>query len=227
MVVGPPFESPVSLGRCALVADDDASMGDVLRTVLTGAGYTVLLAATGREALSLAANLDAVVAIIDLAMPDGDGLETCLGLRKIPRWRNVPILVLSHYHTEKALRAALRAGANGFVCKPYQQSFCSTSQATWRSRPPRTPDRPNLRCPIHGGNRSQLPPARRRRPGNMLHLTSSGPYRMCTEGWMTNPVVVARINLSSGTTDGAESWWACAMRKRGRSSIRRLMTQHT
>ena len=118
MVVGPPFESPVSLGRCALVADDDASMRDVLRTVLTGAGYTVLLAATGREALSLAANLDAVVAIIDLAMPDGDGLETCLGLRKIPRWRNVPILVLSHYHTEKALRAALRAGANGFVCKP-------------------------------------------------------------------------------------------------------------
>jgi CheY-like chemotaxis protein len=103
MVVGPPFESPVSLGRCALVADDDASMRDVLRTVLTGAGYTVLLAATGREALSLAANLDAVVAIIDLAMPDGDGLETCLGLRKIPRWRNVPILVLSHYHTEKAL----------------------------------------------------------------------------------------------------------------------------
>ncbi len=119
MVVGPPFENPVSLGRCALVADDDASMRDVLRTVLTGAGYTVLLAATGREALSLAANLDAVVAIIDLAMPDGDGRETCLGLRNIPRWRNVPILVLSHYHTEKALKAALRAGANGFVCKPF------------------------------------------------------------------------------------------------------------
>jgi CheY-like chemotaxis protein len=94
-------------------------MRDVLRTLLTGAGYAVLLAATGREALALAENLDASVAIVDLAMPDGDGVQTCVALRTLPRWRDVPIVVLTHYHTTKALQATRRAGASGFVAKPF------------------------------------------------------------------------------------------------------------
>jgi CheY-like chemotaxis protein/HPt (histidine-containing phosphotransfer) domain-containing protein len=104
--------------KCALVADDDATMRDILYSLLTAAGYTVLLAASGREALTLAASYDASVAIIDLAMRDGNGLQACAALRGIPKWHNVPIIILTHYPIGKALKAALRAGASGFLCKP-------------------------------------------------------------------------------------------------------------
>ena len=94
-------------------------MRDVLRSLLNGAGYTVLPAASGREALSLAANLDALLAIVDLDMPDGNGLQTCAALRQMPNWLDVPILVLTHHNTDKALNAARSAGASGFVGKPF------------------------------------------------------------------------------------------------------------
>jgi CheY-like chemotaxis protein len=106
------------IGQCALVADDDPIMRDILYSLLTGVGYTVLLAISGREALRLASNLDASIAFIDLAMPDGNGLQTCAALRTLPKWRTVPIIVLTHFAIDKALKAALHAGASGFVCKP-------------------------------------------------------------------------------------------------------------
>jgi CheY-like chemotaxis protein len=117
-----PPDRQQSLGRCALVVDDDATIRDILRTLLTGAGFTVLLAASGREALSIAPNLDASVAILDLAMADGNGLQTCAALRKMSMWRDIPIFILTHHHTGKALNAALRAGATGFMCKPFVPS---------------------------------------------------------------------------------------------------------
>jgi len=94
-------------------------MRDVLRSLLNEAGYMVISAAGGEEALNLAAHLDVAVAILDLAMPNGDGLYTCRALRRMEAWRNVPILILTNHHTDKALRAARRAGAAGFVCKPF------------------------------------------------------------------------------------------------------------
>ena len=119
VVPKPREDRPASVGRCVLVADDDATMRDVLRCLLTDAGYTVLLAATGREAVNLASNLEASLAIVDLAMPDGNGLQTCAALRQLPYWRNVPIFVLTHHATDKAIKAALQAGANGFIGKPF------------------------------------------------------------------------------------------------------------
>jgi CheY-like chemotaxis protein len=111
-------DEAAAVPRCALVADDDATMRDILSSLLTGAGYTVHLAASGRQALSLASNFVTSVAIIDLAMPDGNGLQLCSTLRTIPSFQYTPIIVLTHYPIGKALKAALRAGASGFVCKP-------------------------------------------------------------------------------------------------------------
>lgn len=105
-------------GKCALVADDDGIIRDILFSLLTGAGYTVISASSGREALSLASNLDASVAIIDLSMPDGNGLQTCAGLRRMRNWQDVPIIVLTQYSIGQALKAAMRAGADGFLRKP-------------------------------------------------------------------------------------------------------------
>ncbi len=87
----------------------------------------VIAAADGREALDPAAHLDVAVAILDLAMPNGDGLHTCRALRRMAAWRDVPILFLTNHHTDRALQAARRAGASGFVCKPFVPSHCSAA----------------------------------------------------------------------------------------------------
>jgi CheY-like chemotaxis protein len=115
----PPSGGAAPAARFALVADDDATMRDVLRSLLSDAGYTVLLAATGREALSLASHVNASLAIVDLDMPQGNGLQMCASLRKMPHWADVPILILTHHHTDRALQAAVRVGASGFVGKPF------------------------------------------------------------------------------------------------------------
>ena len=117
-----PDHSPPRIERAALVADDDVIVRDVLRSLLTEAGYTVVCAANGQEALALAPHLDASVAILDLAMPNGDGLQTCAALRQLPDWQTVPILILTSFHTDTALRAARRAGVSDFVCKPFVPS---------------------------------------------------------------------------------------------------------
>jgi CheY-like chemotaxis protein len=94
-------------------------MRDVLRSLLNQAGYTAITAAGGEEALNLAAHLDAAIVILDLAMPNGDGVYTCRALRQMEAWRDVPILILTSHHTDKAFQAARQAGAAGFVCKPF------------------------------------------------------------------------------------------------------------
>ena len=106
----------------ALVADDDPIVRDLLRSLLAKADYIVVSAASGHEALSYAPHLDASLAILDLAMPDGNGVETTTALRRLPNWQQVPILILTSYHTDKALMAARRAGATGFLCKPFVPS---------------------------------------------------------------------------------------------------------
>lgn len=117
------FVSPVpSISHAVLVADDDAIIRDLLRSLLTEAGYTVIAAVNGDEALTFAPHLDASLAIIDLAMPHRDGLQTCEALRRLPSWHDVPILMLTSHHTDEVLRAARRAGVSGFVCKPFVPS---------------------------------------------------------------------------------------------------------
>lgn len=108
--------------KVALVADDDRIVRDLLRSLLTKANYLVVCAASGNEALSYAPQMNAALAILDLDMPDGNGIEATVALRRLPNWQKVPILILTSYHTDKALIAARRAGATGFLCKPFVPS---------------------------------------------------------------------------------------------------------
>jgi CheY-like chemotaxis protein len=121
------------VSKCALVADDDSIMREILCSLLAGAGYVVVSAANGREALAIASDHEFSVAIVDLAMPNGNGLQMCAALRKFPKWYRLPIVVLTHYSIGTALKAALRAGASGFVCKPLVPSellWCLENQIT-------------------------------------------------------------------------------------------------
>jgi CheY-like chemotaxis protein len=109
-------------GDVALIADDDPNVLDVLRPILTEANYNVVIASGGRQALEIAPHVDASAAIFDLSVPDGDGLETYAALRRLPNWRDVPMLILTSSQTDKALRAAVNSGKRDFICKPFVPS---------------------------------------------------------------------------------------------------------
>jgi two-component system KDP operon response regulator KdpE len=107
---------PAPNGAGILIVDDEPPILHVLQVLLRGAGYSVETAATASEALSKAATRLPAAVILDLLLPDGHGADVCRELRK---WTGVPILVLSAVTDESAKVAALDAGADDYVTKPF------------------------------------------------------------------------------------------------------------
>jgi two-component system, OmpR family, KDP operon response regulator KdpE len=103
-------------GRRILVVDDETSLLRTLGARLRRQGYGVTFATTGREALAQAARCRADAVILDLSLPDINGMEVLAGVRC---WTTAPIIVLSACTTEIQKVAALDAGANDYVTKPF------------------------------------------------------------------------------------------------------------
>ena len=99
-----------------LVVDDEPQILRALRIILREAGFEVLQAATAEEALDVAALKPPAAAIIDLVLPDRDGVEVTKELRA---WSAMPILVLSAVGEEDEKVRALAAGADDYVTKPF------------------------------------------------------------------------------------------------------------
>jgi two-component system KDP operon response regulator KdpE len=99
-----------------LVCDDETQILRALRVILRDAGYEAVPATTGEEALDLAAVRRPEAAIIDLVLPDIDGVEVC---RRLREWNELPIIVLSAVGDEDAKVRALAAGADDYVTKPF------------------------------------------------------------------------------------------------------------
>ena len=99
-----------------LVVDDEPQLLRALGTNLRARGYDVDLAPTGEEALVLAARTHPDVVVLDLGLPGIDGTEVIRGLRG---WTSIPIIVLSVRETEGDKVAALDAGADDYVTKPF------------------------------------------------------------------------------------------------------------
>jgi two-component system KDP operon response regulator KdpE len=99
-----------------LVVDDEAPILQTMEVNLRARGYAVQLAASGTQALSVAARWHPDAVILDLGLPDMDGVTVIRGLRG---WSNVPIIVLSARTAEPQKVAALDAGANDYVTKPF------------------------------------------------------------------------------------------------------------
>ena len=103
-------------GVRVLVCDDEIQILRALRVVLKDAGFEVVATATAEEALDAAAIHPPQAAIIDLVLPDGDGVEVC---RRLREWSLMPILVLSAVGEESEKIRALDAGADDYVTKPF------------------------------------------------------------------------------------------------------------
>jgi two-component system KDP operon response regulator KdpE len=99
-----------------LVCDDEPQILRALKVILREAGFEAVGADTAREALDSAAMRRPDAAIIDLVLPDGDGVEVCAQLRS---WSEMPILVLSAIGEEAQKVRALEAGADDYVTKPF------------------------------------------------------------------------------------------------------------
>jgi two-component system KDP operon response regulator KdpE len=107
---------PPLAGARVLVVDDEHQILRALRVILGEAGCDVVAAASVKEALDRAAVRPPQAAIIDLLLPDGDGVELTKQLRS---WSPMPILLLSAVGEEEQKVRALQAGADDYITKPF------------------------------------------------------------------------------------------------------------
>jgi two-component system KDP operon response regulator KdpE len=111
-----PPEVPEGAGRLVLVIEDEGQVLRFLRTSLSAHGYRLVEATTGERGLVEAATRAPELVLLDLGLPDLDGVEVA---RRIREWSVVPILVLSARGQESDKIRALDAGADDYLTKPF------------------------------------------------------------------------------------------------------------
>jgi two-component system KDP operon response regulator KdpE len=99
-----------------LVVEDEPGMLWVLNTALQARGYQVTTAATGRAALDAASTQEPDIVVLDLGLPDIDGIEVC---RRLRRWLRSPVIVLTADGSEDRKVEVLDAGADDYITKPF------------------------------------------------------------------------------------------------------------
>lgn len=106
-------------GACILVVDDEREILRALQKSLVAHGYQVLTATNGKAALTLISQQHPDLVILDLLMPEMDGLEVC---RQVRTTSNIPIIVLSVQDAERDKVRALDLGADDYVAKPFHMN---------------------------------------------------------------------------------------------------------
>jgi len=102
-----------------LVADDDSLIRSILRSKLEALNQDVVLANNGQEAVELASKMRATLIVLDIVMPKLGGIAACEQIRKMPGYRDVPIVILTFNGSAEAITGASRAGATAFLTKPF------------------------------------------------------------------------------------------------------------
>jgi len=100
-----------------LVIDDEVQIRRLLAITLSANGYKISEASTGKEGLVLAASTQPGLIILDLGLPDADGLEI---LKKLREWYHKPVIILSVRNSEEDIIKALDNGANDYLTKPFR-----------------------------------------------------------------------------------------------------------
>jgi len=103
-------------GETVLVVEDSPGIARALRAALDARGYRPIIAITGQAAIDAAALVDPAAIILDLGLPDMDGIEVC---RRVRSWSDVPIIVLTAADDEHRRVTALDDGADDYVTKPF------------------------------------------------------------------------------------------------------------
>ncbi len=148
-----------------LICDDETQILRALRVILRDAGYEALPADTGEAALDVAAVRHPDAAIVDLVLPDLDGVEVC---RRLREWSEMPIIVLSAVGEEDVKVRALAAGADDYVTKPFgPRELIARLEAVLR----RVGSEPEAAVIRADGLEVDLAARAVRRDGDEVHLT--------------------------------------------------------
>jgi len=149
-----------------LVIEDEPAIRGVLRVLLEAQGYRCIEAATAQRAEIEARSHKPDLLLVDLGLPDGDGLEV---IRRVRAWSPVPIVVLSARTLEEQKVAALDAGADDYVAKPFSApELLARLRAALRRQVRGTSPQGLLQF---GGRRVDLARRESRGPDGELHLT--------------------------------------------------------
>lgn len=128
-------------GQRILVVDDETSIRRYLRAALSAQGFTIYEAADGQEALNAVVSNHPDLIILDLGLPDFDGIEVT---RRLREWSQTPIIILSVREAENDKIAALDAGADDYLTKPFGTGELMARIRVALRRMMGTPDEPVL-----------------------------------------------------------------------------------
>lgn len=122
-----------------LVVDDDASTRTLLELILSSGGHEVTLLNDGREALAYLKTNTPELIVIDVNMPVLDGIEVCSRIKKLPRFKNIPVIVLTSMNDTETRTRALNAKASEIIYKPLTgKNFLQTIQSFLQAPPAET-----------------------------------------------------------------------------------------
>lgn len=109
----------MSIKNTIVVCDDESQIRKILTISLESADYKVVEAENGRDAITKVATTHPQLVILDLGLPDRDGLSV---LKEIRTWTNVPVIILSVKNSEEDIVKALDLGADDYLTKPFNTS---------------------------------------------------------------------------------------------------------
>lgn len=107
------------MGNCILVVEDQADNRQILRDLLGNAGFDLIEAENGEEALAVLAKKRPDLVLMDIQLPIMDGYEATRRIRANPELKGLPIIAVTSYALTGDEAKALEAGCNAYVTKPY------------------------------------------------------------------------------------------------------------
>ena len=108
------------MAKTIMVVDDSASLRNVVGIALKGAGYDVIEAADGKDALAKLTGQKVHLIVSDVNMPNMDGITLVQELKKLPNYKFTPIMMLTTESQPEKKQAARDAGAKAWLLKPFQ-----------------------------------------------------------------------------------------------------------
>lgn len=108
------------MGKTILIVDDSISLRQVVKMTLTGAGYDVLEADNGQEALKILDGRKIHLVVSDVNMPVMDGITLLKNIKQLPNYKFTPVIMLTTESGDAKKQEGQQAGAKAWVVKPFQ-----------------------------------------------------------------------------------------------------------
>ena len=119
-----------------LHVDDEHIILSTVKLILESLGLDVIQATTGPDAIKIAEKENPSVILLDARMPVMDGYETCIKLKRDPKTKDIPVIMLTGLDTVKDVEQAMAAGANSYLVKPIERNRLKAKLENFIKLPP-------------------------------------------------------------------------------------------